>query len=137
MSLVPITIYGSSFTGSEVLFLAALADHSYTNGQLIIGNSATSGISFNTLTAGANITITNGNGTITIASTGTGGGLGYLAKLTGTINNSNTIFTFASTPTIVFVNGAGYINGAGVTISGTTATLDNPVGTGGSLFALG
>lgn len=47
---------------------------SYTDGQLLIGNTSTGGISKATLTAGSNITITNGNGSITIASTGGGGG---------------------------------------------------------------
>ena len=40
---------------------------SYTDGQLLVGNTATSGLSKATLTAGSNITITNGNGTIQIA----------------------------------------------------------------------
>ena len=39
----------------------------YTDGQLLIGNSATNGLAKATLTAGTNITITNGNGTIEIA----------------------------------------------------------------------
>ena len=39
----------------------------YTNGQLLIGNTATGSLSKATLTAGSNITITNGNGTIEIA----------------------------------------------------------------------
>lgn len=46
----------------------------YTDGQLMIGNTATGGISKATLTAGTNVTITNGNGTITIAASGGGGG---------------------------------------------------------------
>lgn len=45
----------------------------YTDGQLLIGNTATGGISKAALTAGSNVTITNGNGTITIASSGSGG----------------------------------------------------------------
>ena len=44
---------------------------SYTDGQLLIGNTATGGLSKATLTAGTGVTITNGNGTISIASTGT------------------------------------------------------------------
>jgi len=56
------TIYGG--TGQSV----------YTNGQLLIGNSASGLLVPATLTAGSNITITNGNGTITIASTGGSGG---------------------------------------------------------------
>jgi hypothetical protein len=44
---------------------------SYTNGQLLIGNTATGSLSKATLTAGSNITITNGNGTIQIAAADT------------------------------------------------------------------
>lgn len=44
---------------------------SYTDGQLLIGNTATGSLSKATLTAGTGVTITNGNGTITIASSGT------------------------------------------------------------------
>lgn len=44
---------------------------SYTDGQVLIGNTATGGLSKTTLTAGTNVSITNGNGTITIASTDT------------------------------------------------------------------
>lgn len=42
----------------------------YTDGQLLIGNSTGNTLSKSTLTAGSGITITNGSGTITIASTG-------------------------------------------------------------------
>jgi hypothetical protein len=41
---------------------------SYTNGQLLIGNTTGNTLSKSTLTAGSNVTITNGTGTITIAS---------------------------------------------------------------------
>tara|TARA_R100000734_G_scaffold3379_1_gene3145 strand:+ start:9461 stop:10591 length:1131 start_codon:yes stop_codon:yes gene_type:complete len=43
---------------------------SYTDGQLLIGNTSGNTLSKATLTAGSNITITNGNGTITIAASG-------------------------------------------------------------------
>lgn len=46
---------------------------SYTDGQLLIGNTATTSLSKATLTAGSGVTITNGNGSITIAATGSGG----------------------------------------------------------------
>lgn len=39
----------------------------YTDGQLLIGNSGTTGLNKNTLTAGANVQITNGPGTISIS----------------------------------------------------------------------
>lgn len=67
---------------------------------------------------------------------GSGSGLNYLAA-TGTVDDSNKVFTFVSTPTLVAVNGALYMNGAGVTIVGTTATLDNAPGTGGNVYGLG
>ena len=41
---------------------------SYTDGQLLIGNTSTTGLDKNTLTAGANITVTNGPGTISLSS---------------------------------------------------------------------
>ena len=42
----------------------------YSDGQLLIGNSATGGLAKSTITAGAGISISNGNGTITITSSG-------------------------------------------------------------------
>jgi hypothetical protein len=82
------TALGSGVTGSSLTSVGTLTSgiwqagvigtayggtgqSSYTNGQILIGNSATSGLSKATLTAGSNVTITNGNGTITIASTDT------------------------------------------------------------------
>ena len=43
---------------------------SYTNGQLLIGNTTGNTLTKSTLTAGAGISITNGTGSITIAGTG-------------------------------------------------------------------
>lgn len=47
---------------------------SYTDGQLLIGNSTGNTLTKSTLTAGSGISITNGGGSITIAATGGGGG---------------------------------------------------------------
>lgn len=60
---------------------------------------------------------------------------------TGTIDESNTTFTFASQPTLLVINGASYGQTGGAITwtwnSGTlTATLSSPVGTGGSIFGL-
>ena len=46
---------------------------SYTDGQLLIGNTTGNTLSKATLTAGTGISITNGSGAITIAATGSGG----------------------------------------------------------------
>ena len=48
----------------------------FTDGQLLIGNTSGNTLTKATLTAGANVTITNAGGSITIASTGGGGGGG-------------------------------------------------------------
>lgn len=47
---------------------------SYTDGQLLIGNTTGNTLTKATLTAGTGISITNGNGSITIESSGGGGG---------------------------------------------------------------
>jgi hypothetical protein len=49
---------------------------SYTDGQLLIGNTTGNTLTKATLTAGTGISITNGNGSITIESSGGGGGTG-------------------------------------------------------------
>jgi len=61
----------SSITGTLAVGDGGTGQTSYTNGQLLIGNSATSGLSKAVLTAGSNVSITNGNGAITISSTDT------------------------------------------------------------------
>ena len=48
----------------------------YTDGQLLIGNTTGNTLTKATLTAGTGISITNGAGSITIASSGGGGGAG-------------------------------------------------------------
>jgi len=55
---------------------------SYTDGQLLIGNTTGNTLTKATLTAGTGVSITNGNGSITIATSGGSGGTGsnlYLA----------------------------------------------------------
>lgn len=84
------TTLGSGVTGSSLTSLGTVTtgtwsastiavdkggtgQTSYTNGQLLIGNSTGNTLTKATLTAGAGVTITNGNGSITIAAAGSGG----------------------------------------------------------------
>jgi hypothetical protein len=52
----------------------------YTDGQLLIGNSTGNTLTKSTLTAGSGISITNGSGSITITASGGGGGGGGAAS---------------------------------------------------------
>lgn len=63
-------------TGTLAVASGGTGQTAFTNGQLLIGNTGTGGLSKATLTAGANTTITNSAGGITIASSGVGTGCG-------------------------------------------------------------
>jgi hypothetical protein len=73
----------------------------YTDGELLIGNTTGNTLAKTTLTAGTGVTITNGSGTITIAATGTGG----------------TVTSVAQT----FTGGIVSVAGSPITTSGTLA----------------
>jgi hypothetical protein len=57
-------------TGTLPIGNGGTGQTSYTDGQLLIGNTTGNTLTKTTLTAGSNITITNGSGAITIASSG-------------------------------------------------------------------
>jgi hypothetical protein len=71
----PITTSGTlamTYSGTALPVLnGGTGETSYTNGQLLIGNTTGNTLTKATLTAGTGITITNGTGAITIASTST------------------------------------------------------------------
>jgi hypothetical protein len=64
----------SEVTGVLPVVNGGTGQSSYTNGQLLIGNTSGNTLTKSTLTAGSNISITNGNGSITIAAIGVAGG---------------------------------------------------------------
>ncbi len=78
-----LTFSGGPITSAGTITMAGTLDvdnggtgqTSYTDGQLLIGNSSGNTLTKATLTQGANITITNGNGTISIAATGSTAGI--------------------------------------------------------------
>lgn len=79
------TIGTGTWNGSTIgVAYGGTGQTAYTNGQLLIGNSATSSLSKATLTAGSGVSITNGNGSITIAATGTTYTAGNGLDLVGT-----------------------------------------------------
>lgn len=74
-------------TGTLPVANGGTGQTSYTDGQLLIGNSTGGTLAKATLTAGANVTITNGPGSITIAASGGGG------SSTLTISNKTGAYT--------------------------------------------
>jgi hypothetical protein len=81
---------------------------SFTNGELLIGNTTGNTLTKATLTPGSGISITNGNGSITIAASGASG-------------------------TVTSVSGTGTVQG--ITLSGTVTSSGN-LTLGGSLSAI-
>jgi hypothetical protein len=72
----------SSITGTLAVGDGGSGQTSYTNGQLLIGNTTGNTLAKATLTAGSGISITNGTGSVTIAASGGGG-----VSLSGSTNN--------------------------------------------------
>ena len=65
------TISGGTWQGTTVgVAYGGTGQNTFTNGQLLIGNSTGNTLSKSTLTAGSGVSITNGNGTITINASG-------------------------------------------------------------------
>jgi len=71
---LPLISLSSGITGTLGVNNGGTGQTSFTNGQLLIGNTTGSTLNKATLTAGTGISITNGAGSITIAATGGGGG---------------------------------------------------------------
>jgi len=67
----PVTTSGTvTLAGTLAVANGGTGQTSYTNGQLLIGNTTGNTLTKTTLTAGTGVTITNGTGSITIAASG-------------------------------------------------------------------
>lgn len=105
--------------------------------QLYVNGAKKGAVQYLNITGtGVSYASASGRNDVTITGGGGGGSLSVLTA-TGTVNDSNLTFTFVSTPTLVNVNGATYTDGHGVSISGSTATLDAAPGVGGFVYGLG
>jgi hypothetical protein len=122
----PITNTGTlTIGGTLAVANGGTGQTAYTDGQLLIGNTSTGGLTKATLTAGANVTITNAGGAITIASTG--GGTGGVTSVGATFPATT---TGGTTPTIGIANGAGACTtttGSGALVFNTAPTLSSPI----------
>ena len=84
----------SDVTGVLPVANGGTGQSTYTDGQLLIGNSSGNTLTKATLTAGSGVTITNGNGSINISATGSGG---TVTSVTGT---SPVVSSGGNTPAI-------------------------------------
>jgi hypothetical protein len=120
-----VTVSTADITGTLPIANGGTGQTSFTNGQLLIGNSTGNTLTPATLTAGSGVTITNGSGAITVAFTGPGagsvtsvdvsGGTTGLTTSGGPITGSGTI-TLAGT--LAATNG-----GTGLTAAGTVGNV--------------
>ena len=95
-------------TGTLPIANGGTGDTTYTNGQLLIGNTTGNTLTKATLTAGAGVIVTNGTGSITVS--GTNSDYVDLGNVSGTVNidftkgvvrarlTGNTTFAFTSVP---------------------------------------
>lgn len=109
-----LTVTGSPVTSSGTIALAlntvpvtkgGTGQTTYTNGQLLIGNSTGNTLTKATLTAGSGVSITNGNGSITIAATGTSGVSTFSGGSTGLTPASATSGAITLGGTLAVANG--------------------------------
>ena len=98
---------------------------SYTDGQILIGNTTGNTLAKSTLTAGSGVSITNGSGSITIAATGSGGTVTSVGG-TGTVNGITLTGTVTSSGNLTL---GGALSGVNLTTQ-VTGTL--PIANGGT-----
>lgn len=87
----------NTVTGTLAVANGGTGQTTYTDGQLLIGNSTGNTLTKTTLTAGSGITITNGSGAITIAASGGGGGTVTSVSGAGTVNGLSLTGTVTTT----------------------------------------
>lgn len=126
----------SSVTGTLAVANGGTGQTSYTNGQLLIGNTSGNTLAKGTLTAGTGITVTNGAGSITLANslpmTYPGAGV---AVSTGSAWTTSLTAASANTASALVRRDASGNFSAGTitaTLSGNADTVTNGVYTNGS-----
>lgn len=111
----------TGYTGTLPVGSGGTGQSSYTNGQLLIGNTTGNTLDKATLTEGANVTITNGAGAITIAAAGSVSTVSVASAngFAGTVANAT------STPAITLTTTAtGLLKGNGTAIAAAVSGTD-------------
>jgi hypothetical protein len=109
---------GSQVTGTLPVANGGTGQTSYTDGQLLIGNTTGNTLNKATLTAGYGVTITNGGGSITISATGSGG------TVTGVTASTPLASSGGTTPNISI----GSSTGSGAVVLAASPSLTGTIG---------
>lgn len=122
----PITTTGTlTLGGTLAVANGGTGQTSYTDGQLLIGNSTGNTLTKATLIAGSNITITNGAGSITIAATDAFVGTVTSVSVVSANGFAGTVATATTTPAITLSTSVnGIIKGNGTALSAAVAATD-------------
>jgi len=115
-----VSLSTADITGTLGVANGGTGQTSFTNGQLLIGNTTGNTLTPATLTAGSGVTITNGNGAITVAFTGPGAGSVTSVDVSGGTTGLTT-------------SGGPIISSGTVTLAGTLAVANG--GTGAATLA--
>jgi hypothetical protein len=126
------TISGGTWQGSTVgVAYGGTGQNSFTDGQLLIGNSTGNTLSKSTLTAGSGVSITNGNGTITINASGanftTGDGLDLVGSELSLDLKANGGLVIESTELAVDLGASAITGTLAIADGGTGATTASGV----------
>jgi hypothetical protein len=116
-------------TGTLAVANGGTGQTSYTDGQLLIGNSTGNTLTKATLTAGTNVTITNAAGAITIAASGGGGGSSATPTVEGTVYGKMTASGASPRLTALGYNSGVATTGANNVFVGVSAGEANVSGT--------
>tara|TARA_R110000787_G_scaffold2997_4_gene11435 strand:+ start:7674 stop:9110 length:1437 start_codon:yes stop_codon:yes gene_type:complete len=128
-----LTFTGGPITTSGTLTLGGTLDvdsggtgqTSYTNGQLLIGNTTGNTLTPATLTAGTNVTIANGAGAITVNATDAFVGTVTSVSVVSANGFAGTVATATTTPAITLSTSiTGVLKGNGTAVSAASAGTD-------------
>lgn len=122
-------------TGTLPVANGGTGQTSYTDGQLLIGNSTGNTLTKATLTPGSGVTITNSSGGITISATGTGGTITSVTASSPLASSGGTTPDISFTGILPIANGGtgtstpSLVQGTNVTITGSwpNQTINAPV----------
>jgi len=120
-----VSLSTADITGTLGVANGGTGQTSFTDGQLLIGNSTGNTLTKASLTAGSGVTITPGAGSIQIAFTGPGSGSVTSVSVASANGFAGTVATATSTPAITLSTSiTGVLKGNGTAISAATAGTD-------------